>query len=386
MRREGGAAGYSIEIIRSGEELERHEKELDELVFAALGANAYLTPSYLLPLIRQHGNGGTRIALVRHVATGALVGCAPLSICDPTRRLPLRALSTFVSPHSRKMEPSLHREHARPALSALWGWMTAPEQPWAVALFENLSEASPFWVLLQEELAAHEERHWVREAYERPVLRRRASFDDYLASLPASRRKGWRRHLRDLEGAGRVEFVLHRDRSLAPDLAARFMRIEESSWKGAAGTALSQSPRDRAFFEECVERFASTKSLRFIELRLDDRPIAMSTNFVCGEAFFAFKIGYDPAFAEYSPGILVELEGIRRFHEEPGLEVADSGSSAAAYVRAYFRDSVKHQWVWVPTGHFAGRALVRWMPHALSLRNAGRAAVAQLRAAASREE
>jgi hypothetical protein len=59
-------------------------------------------------------------------------------------------------------------------------------------------------------------------------------------------------------------------------------------------------------------------------LRLAGRWIALKCNFVSGEGSFAFKIAYDENYARFSPGTLLELENIRRFHARRDLRWMDS--------------------------------------------------------------
>ena len=359
---------YRVDVVRSGDELARHATALQTLVDNAIEDNAYMAPGFLLPLLRHHGDAHP--LLVALVWSGELlVACAPMSRLPASRRTPLPSISTAITPHGRVLHPLLHRTHAAAALRALWDWLERPEHSWHLVLLEHVSTTSPFWTLLQAELARRGARSWVREVQGRPMLRRKESFEAYLAELPARRRKGWRRRLRELESRGSHSFHIHRDLELVPDLAARFMALERKSWKGASGTALDATDRDRAFFTETVAAFAAQKALFFVELRCGDETIAMTSNFVAGRSLFAFKIAYDPAFAQFSPGVLVELEGIRRFHEETNLVIADSGSGPDSYVRAYFRDVADMQWLCVATPRIAARAFMRVMPVAVRIKD-----------------
>lgn len=364
---------YRVQILRGAAELEAFDVALRTLGAAALDDNAYAAPAFMGPLLRHRaGEHPLRIALVWK--DDELVACAPFAILPPTVRTPLPALSTVVTEHGSPLHPVLHREHVEGALRALWDWIEGSEHPWQLVLLDRVSAASRFWAALAPELARRDAPVWVREVHGRPMLARHASFDAYLATLPSSRRKGYRRRLRALERAG-ATFHLHRDLSEVPDLAERFMQLEARSWKGTSGTALLASPADRAFFTDAVQRFAGERGLFFVELRIGGVPAAMTANFVAGRTLFAFKVAYDPVFAKYSPGIVTELEGIKRFHEEPDLLVADSGSTAQAYVRAYFRDQAELQWLCIATPRWAARAFVRLMPTVIGIKRTATALV-----------
>jgi CelD/BcsL family acetyltransferase involved in cellulose biosynthesis len=50
----------------------------------------------------------------------------------------------------------------------------------------------------------------------------------------------------------------------------------------------------------------------------------MKCNFVAPPGAFAFKIAYAEELAAHSPGVLLELENIRRIHGEPHVQWMDS--------------------------------------------------------------
>ena len=61
--------------------------------------------------------------------------------------------------------------------------------------------------------------------------------------------------------------------------------------------------------------------------------IASTSNFSSGRSGFAFKLGWDPQFATYSPGLLNELELIRAapsiWNE---LDLVDSGAAPGSFM------------------------------------------------------
>lgn len=326
----------------------------------ALEDNVFLRPELVLPALRHFG--GENPVVLAFIYRGGLrgerlVGCAPLSRLRPALRAPFGALSTLAVPHLQQCYPALDRDEAAPALAALFGWLEAGHRP--PLLLEQIGSDAPTWGHLQAEVAARRLPLWREAERVRPMLDRHESFEAYLQTLPPSRRKGYRRRLRDAERLGPVTFRLHRDLAAVEDLADRFMAVERLGWKGEAGSALADRPAEAAFFREVVSALGARRSLFFVELTIGGRTVAMTSNFVAGRTLFCFKTAYDPAFGDCSPGILAELEGVRLLHEDPGLLRADSCSSADSYVRAYFRQERRLQRLWVATGGPASRLLVR---------------------------
>ena len=61
-----------------------------------------------------------------------------------------------------------------------------------------------------------------------------------------------------------------------------------------------------------------------LALRLDSSPVAMRVSFIAPPGAYAFKIAYDEGLVKFSPGVLLELENIRRLHARPEIEWMDS--------------------------------------------------------------
>ena len=59
-------------------------------------------------------------------------------------------------------------------------------------------------------------------------------------------------------------------------------------------------------------------------LNIGGRPVAMKCSFVSGEGSFFFKPAYDEEYARHAPGVLLELETIRRLHAHSQVRWMDS--------------------------------------------------------------
>jgi len=61
-----------------------------------------------------------------------------------------------------------------------------------------------------------------------------------------------------------------------------------------------------------------------MSLRLDGRPIGMKYVILANNGSFGFKMAYDDSLWRHSPGVLLELEHLRRLFESPRLEWSDT--------------------------------------------------------------
>jgi hypothetical protein len=138
-----------------------------------------------------------------------------------------------------------------------------------------------------------------------------------------------KRHERRLADAGPLEY-----RSLEPgdDVDAwieDFLQLEAISWKGRAGRALARDAADREYFVTVAREAFRRGKLMMLALHRNGRAIAHKCNFVSGQGSFAFKIAFDEEHARHSPGVLLELENIRRLHARPEIAWMDSCADAS---------------------------------------------------------
>jgi len=69
--------------------------------------------------------------------------------------------------------------------------------------------------------------------------------------------------------------------------------------------------------------------LLMLAMRLNGLPLAGRCSFLAGDGSFAFKTAFDEQHAQSSPGILMELENIRRVHDMPAVRWMVRGARLA---------------------------------------------------------
>ena len=154
-----------------------------------------------------------------------------------------------------------------------------------------------------------------------PFLVVDGTWDAYRERLSRNRRKQLGRRRRALEREGRLEFQIVDGRDHLDDLGPpleEFFQLEALAWKGAAGTAITSRAETRRFYTE-VGRWAAERGwFRLAFLRLDGRPLAVHYLLEEGGVLHTVKGGFDPAFARFSPGMLL-LEAVLAHAFEAGL-------------------------------------------------------------------
>ena len=331
---------YRCVTATSQAEIEPHLAAWQDLMSRALEDNFYLSPVFLSAVLRHQVESHYLVVFVycHESGTDRLVAVAPFSQERPTLKIPFTVLCGFVSPHGYLSHPLVDRDDSGGALNSLWEWLEQPTHPWQMVIFQGISETSPFLPQLKTMLDKRGRRYLSKRMFLRPMLERCENFEAYLASLSSARRKSYRRRWKQLAGDGAVEVALHRNLDQAGDLAERFLQLEQHSWKGLRGTAMACDSEEAGFFREIVDKSAREGKIFFVELKLNGKLIAMTTNFIIGHTLFAFKIAYDPDYQDYSPGILAEVQTVRLFHETPELVRGEGGATAESYLRSYWRE------------------------------------------------
>src|SRR4029079_17342593 len=88
-------------------------------------------------------------------------------------------------------------------------------------------------------------------------------------------------------------------------------------------------------FREMIAGFGAEERALFIELQLDGKVVATTSNLISGRAGFAFKIGWQPELANVSPGRLAELAWLQHLYSHEtmaGLQFWDSGATEGSYI------------------------------------------------------
>jgi CelD/BcsL family acetyltransferase involved in cellulose biosynthesis len=98
----------------------------------------------------------------------------------------------------------------------------------------------------------------------------------------------------------------------------------------------------------------------FTELRVGDRVVASTSNFVSGGAGFAFKVGWESELRKYSPGMLNEVELVRAAPEVcADLAWFDSGAAPDSFINRLWPRRRELATLVVPLTRLAGSS-VRW--------------------------
>lgn len=322
--------------------------------------NAYLSPHFVLPALKhlpEHAHA--TITLVEHAAGGSAQAgeLVAVGVFQPTRASRLLPVPHGVAFSGRYVNQSgilLDAGAAGPALAALADHLGADggleiPQCWADGTLAALAAGRDLQGVVHHDSANDS----------RAVLYPPLAGGQLQAMQHSGRIHTLDRHLRRLRRLGDVSWRCHRGQNLPASAVEDFLRLEHAGWKGEQGSSLHSHAHDEAFFREMVAAFAAEGRAIFTELSLGGRAIASICHFVSGRMAFSFKLGWDPAFKSYSPGLLNEIELMRHAEEAfADIDCFDSGSDPSGFINALWPSRRGLATVVLPHGSL-GRAAAR---------------------------
>ncbi|WKZ39043.1 MAG: GNAT family N-acetyltransferase [Anaerolineales bacterium] len=331
-----------------------------DLEARAVVPNAFLSPYFVMPAIRYlESTSDVLMVFVEKAASGMkdLVGVGIFQVRRPTRQFPLMHLSTFTSIHSYLSGFLLDREHAGEALRMIYGYLTDGGCPWHGLYIDNC----PAEHLLPDEMkeaARDVGLKWTTfSSWERAVFHA-ADFDGEIeAYLGKNQRKNYHRCVRNLKDQGMFEWRLVRGTEPLERNVDEFIRLENMGWKGREETSLYSNADHVSFFKEMISGFNRVDRAYFTELSINGHVISSTSNLISGRAGFGFKVGWDPEFSKYSPGVVNEIQTIEHVGEKLGdLDYIDSSASPDSYISKIWtgrRAIVEGMFTFTPKGQAA---------------------------------
>ncbi|MEH3048565.1 GNAT family N-acetyltransferase [Sphingomonas adhaesiva] len=170
---------------------------------------------------------------------------------------------------------------------------------------------------------------YVTRRYERAVLHRGLSAAEHAARHVRGKVLKEHRRLRARLGErGALQFE-----RLAPDAPVAawidtLFALETSGWKGRKGVAAAADPATDRCFRAILTQAHARGALDFHRMRVGDATIAMLANLESGDEGFQLKIAYDEAWANFSPGVLIEMAYLDHALDVRGLARVDSCARA----------------------------------------------------------
>ena len=358
-------------VVRDPAELKPHLPAWEDLAAYALEPNPFYEPFMLLPALDVFGMESTLQFVFIYATMRArrvLLALLPMERARRYRGMPLAYLRLWMHRHCYLCTPLIRRGQATRCLSGYLDWLAAHDRGVLVE-WRNVNGDGAFLTALTEVLEdAH--RAYVPYEFKRALLRPRQNSESLLKETHSRKaRHELRRLERRLAEKGDLVYRELQVRDDAAQWIQAFLDLESRGWKGKRGSALACREVDRRFFVRWASDAARRGRLMMLALVVGGRTVAMKCNLLAGAAAYAFKITYDEDYARYSPGVLLEMENIRRFHARGDLQWMDSCADPDNWMmNRIWPDRRTMATLVMPGGNFASSLFVRTLPFARRLK------------------
>lgn len=153
----------------------------------------------------------------------------------------------------------------------------------------------------------------VRTVHLSPYLEIQGDWSTYEAGLPARKTAKYRRFRKRLEERGQVSIEVADGSDRLAELLRQGFDVEALGYehRPSRGVAILANRETTQFYLEVAAWAAARGWLRLWMLRLDETPIAFAYGLEHDGAYFDLKLGFDPQYARFGPGVLLMRERIR---------------------------------------------------------------------------
>lgn len=281
-------------------------------------APPFLTPEFFA-LTAPLAEGEPLVAEARD-ATGRLVGVLPLARSD-------RTLLALRSDHT----PSVDYVGTPEGLDAIWATLQTDHR-WDTAILKGIATNS----LLATRLRATAEGDGAKIVLRPDARHLYLELPGFESKLSAKFAANLRRCARKVGGVVLEKIYSPRRADFAAALA-----IEGMAWKEVAGTSIAKDPRVARLYDALLRVHGRDRRACLAFLRAGGERIATLFFVEDARTLYALKLGYDPRFANVSPGHLI-VEAVAADAEKRGLTAFDFVGR---------EDDWKHKWTSLQREH-----------------------------------
>jgi len=277
--------------------------------------------------------------------------------------VPLRQLVSTANPHACRFD--LLARDATAAGEAFFTYLIQ-DPTWDVLRLIDIPEGGAGWAVYhQAKTRGFPCGTW--ESLRSPYLTLPATHEALIARLDARFKANVRRRRRKLEAQGKVTVERVDGAAALEAKLEEGYALEQSGWKGARGTAITQNQATRGFYSELARDAAHAGRLSLYFLRLNGRAVAFQYGLTHAGRYLLLKPGYDETLKECSPGQLL-MDEVLKDCLARGLREFDFLGPDMVWKRDWTDQTRVHTWLFMFRNSSKGRALCtarfHWLPKA----------------------
>ncbi|HSK38572.1 MAG TPA: GNAT family N-acetyltransferase, partial [Arenibaculum sp.] len=314
-----------VMVLEGVDSLTPHADALEDLAGDLCVQNISYEPWLAIPLARACAERQRLVFMLIFgqdisSALPRLLGFFPFERSPFHSLLPLPCLRLWSDPFNyvgARCEPLIRNGAADTCIGALFDWLRHdPASPGLVDL-HSLTDGTEIVHAIERHLAAGTFGHFhlTRASH---LYRRHASADAYLDAVISGRgRQTLRYKARKLQELGPIEYADVNRITEVGEAIDEFIDLEARSWKGRQGVAIDPYGH-RALIKAILSEAHRRGRLSLLTLRVGGALVAARCVFRAPPGSFLFKLSYDESehYARRSPGLLLEVEAIRRLHRD----------------------------------------------------------------------
>ena len=321
------ALRFDVEV-RPLTELAAIADEWRRLAWRAVEPNAFYEPAFALAAAPLLG-ASVQVGLIWSQTPRQLVGLFPVRVDRGRYGVPFSILVGWTHPYAPYGMPLVDRDMVEPVIAAWVDHIAHDPGLPDLVLMPFLGQAGPFASTLADVLARRGCQATAFDRHQRPLLAPGANRADYFQRTMGGKRfRHFRRRQRRLEELGGVCFEQLQNTEAVARGLDDFFRIEAIGWKGRSGTAAAQNEAVHRFMRSAVTALSAEGKVAIERLSAGGKTIAAAIALKSGDGAWGWKVAYDEAYADYSPGILAVAGLTEALLAEPGIAQADSCASA----------------------------------------------------------
>lgn len=310
---------YCVEVISDYDTLVRLQPAWDALVAKIDDDHPFLSHAWVCSWWECFGAGHElRIVVVK--SDSEIVGIAPLMV-SPIRvyGLKLRRLGFLLNDHTPRFGFLLSRDCPLAACRALWTAVRDKTGQWDLLELRQLVTGAPTSECLSQMARADGYHVGIRHLGDSPYLPLKGKWERYYEQLSRNHRTKIRKGLNRLARQGSVQMEVVTTADQLTGALDDGLRIEAAAWKELSGTAIRCQQDIQRFYRVFAERAVRLGTLRLFFLIASGVRIAFAYALCYRNKLYVLKVGYDPAYARYSPSNLLCYHNFRDSFER-GLD------------------------------------------------------------------
>jgi CelD/BcsL family acetyltransferase involved in cellulose biosynthesis len=321
-----GAGGTFVKVLESIEDLADYTAEMEDLVSHSAIHNPFYEPWILIPIARACADRQRLVFVLVFEVTEQtqprLLGFFPFERTSLHSLVPLSYLRTWADPFNYlgRGDP-LVRKGSETCVEAVLDWFQKGNSKAQILSLRILTGSTAIPHAIEHALTARPGLKSYHTTGESHLYKRNVSASAYIDEIFSRKsQQTMRRSERRLQDIGTFEYSDNRGCGDIDIQIDEFLDLESRGWKGRHGVAvLSYGHRDliKGILREAHQR----NRLSLLTLRIGGQLIAARCVILSPPGSFLFKLTYDEteAYAQRSPGLLLELEAIRRLHSDDDL-------------------------------------------------------------------